>query len=406
MQGPADVATATSVVVARTPDELAAHVTAWESLVATAIEPNVFQEPWMVLAAWRAFGLGCNLRAVLIYGPDPRHSNAAHVLYGLFMLERLPRLNGLPVGVMTIWQHALAPLGTPLIRKDVGEPCLEALVEWVRSGPDRASLIQFLEYGAGGEFERLVTEFVNGRRLLAHMAYRYYRAHLVRGPDAETVLARAMSGGNRKELRRQARRLAETGTLEARALAPGDDPEPWLAQFLALERAGWKGEEQSALASEPARRAYFEAICRAAHAQERLLLTGLFLDGRAVAMKCSFLALPGAFAFKIAFDEGLARFSPGVQLELQNVADLHDVPGWSWMDSCARPRHFMIERLWPDRRAIATTILASGPAPGGLVVSVLPLLRWVYRTFIRRRPQGEAAAQSGASHEPDQHGTT
>jgi hypothetical protein len=66
----------------------------------------------------------------------------------------------------------------------------------------------------------------------------------------------------------------------------------------------------------------------------------------------------------------------------------------------------MIERLWPDRRAIATTILASGRAPGGLVVSVLPLLRWVYRTFIRRRPQGEAAAQSGASHEPDQHGTT
>ena len=387
-------------MIARTPDELAAHVEAWESLAAEAIEPNVFQEPWMLLPAWRAFGLGRNLRAVLIYGPDPKHPTAAHVLYGLFLLERLPRLREVPIAVLTMWQHPLAPLGTPLVRTGVGEPCLDALLAWVRTCPGRASLLQFLDYGAGGEFERLLTGFVNGRRLFAHVPYRFYRAHLFRGADAESVLARAMSGGNRKELRRQARRLGETGTVEARTLAAGEDLEPWLAQFLALERAGWKGEEQSALASDAARRAFFEAICRAAHARGRLMLLGLFLDGRPIAMKCSFLALPGSFAFKIAFDEQLARFSPGVQLELQNVAALHDLPGWSWMDSCASPRHFMIERLWPDRRAIATTVLASGRAPGGLVVSVVPLLRWIYRTFISRRPRSHAAAKSEASHEP------
>jgi hypothetical protein len=393
------VTTGTSVIVARTPDELAAHVAAWESLAAAAIEPNVFQEPWMLLAAWRAFGLGCNLRAVLIYGPDPKHPTAAHVLYGLFLLERLPRLQGVPIAVMTVWQHALAPLCTPLIRKDVGGPCLAALITWLRTGPDRASLVQFPEYGAGDAFEQLLTEFVNRGRLFAHVADRHYRANLLRGSDSETVLARAMSGGNRKELRRQARRLAETGTVEVRTLATGEDPEPWLAQFLSLERAGWKGEEASALASDAARREFFEAIFRAAHGRGRLMLLGLFLDGRPIAMKCSFLALPGSFAFKIAFDEQLARFSPGVQLELQNVAALHDMPGWSWMDSCASPRHFMIERLWPDRRAMATTILASGRAPGGLVVSGLPLLRWIYRTFIRRRPGSDAAAKSEASHE-------
>ena len=392
--------TGTSVEIARTPDELAAHIAAWESLAATAIEPNVFQEPWMLLPAWRAFGLGSNLRAVLIYGPDPKQPTAARVLYGLFLLERLPRLNGLPLAVMTMWNHVQGPLGTPLIRKEVGEPCLAALVAWLRTGPDRASLLQFFEYGAGGEFERLLTEFVNSRRMFACAAHRHYRAHLLRGADAETVLARAMSSGNRKELRRQARRLGETGSVEARALAAGEDPEPWLTQFLSLERAGWKGAEESALASDAARRAFFETVCRAAHAQGRLVLQGLFLDGRPIAMKCSLLALPGSFAFKIAFDEELARFSPGVQLELQHVLALHDLPGWHWMDSCAREKHFMIERLWPDRRAISTTILASGRAPGGLVVSVLPLLRWIQRTFIRRRPRGGEAATSEASHEP------
>ena len=392
--------TETSVVVARTPDELAAHVGAWESLVAAAIEPNVFQEPWILLAAWRAFGLGRNLRAVLIYGPDPNLPTAAHVLYGLFLLERVRQLEGLPIPVMTLWHHPLAPLGTPLVRRGVGAKCLAALVAWLRAGSDSASILRFAGCGGGEAFERLLTEFVNDRRLFWDVTDRYYRACLVRGADAESVLGRAMSSGNRKELRRQARRLGETGTVEMRALAAGEDPEPWLAQFLSLERAGWKGAEQSALASEAARRGFFEAICRAAHARGRLMLLGLFLDGRPIAMKCSFLALPGAFAFKIAFDEELARFSPGVQLELRNVAALHDLPGWSWMDSCASPSHFMIERLWSDRRAIATTILATGRAPGGLVVSVLPLLRWIYRTFIRRRPRSGAAATSEASHEP------
>jgi hypothetical protein len=379
-----------TLVIARHPDELAAHVEAWIALAAAAIEPNVFQEPWMLLPAWRAFGLDRGLWAVLVYGPNPAQPTGAHVLYGLFLLERVTRVEKIPVPAMTLWQHQHAFLGTPLIREGVGHECLAALVGWLRNGPARTPLVRFGEYGAGGAFERVLTEFINAGLVPNYTPLRDYRALLERGVDAETVLARAMSGGNRKELRRQSRRLGETGTLETRALAVGEDAEPWLGWFLALERAGWKGIERSALASDEAQRVFFESICRAAHAQGRLMLVGLFLDDRPIAMKCNFLALPGAFSFKIAFDEELARFSPGVQLELQNVATLHDMPGWAWMDSCARPGHFMIGRLWAGRRAIATTILATGRAPGSLVVSALPLLRWVYRTLTRPRRKRRA----------------
>ena len=44
----------------------------------------------------------------------------------------------------------------------------------------------------------------------------------------------------------------------------------------------------------------------------------------AVAMKCNFLSGAGSFAFKIAFDEAFARFSPGVQLEIDNVQAFHE----------------------------------------------------------------------------------
>jgi len=39
----------------------------------------------------------------------------------------------------------------------------------------------------------------------------------------------------------------------------------------------------------------------------------------------------------------------------------------------------MINRLFTSRRVIQTVVMATGHKPGGLIVSVLPLLRWSKR---------------------------
>ena len=70
---------------------------------------------------------------------------------------------------------------------------------------------------------------------------------------------------------------------------------------------------------------------------------------RAVAMKCNLIAGPAIFCFKIGHDASLARYSPGIQLELENVELFHRSDA-AWMDSCAQPDNAMINRLWPDRR--------------------------------------------------------
>src|SRR5262249_42281226 len=178
--------------------------------------------------------------------------------------------------------------------------------------------------------------------------------------DAETYLAAVLSTGNRKELRRQRKRLGELGRLEGVTPQPGGDAAARVARFPALEAAGWEGQEGTALGAHQVERDYFRAIAAAAHARGRLLLLALELDGRPVALKCNFLAGEGSFAFKIAFDENYARFSPGVQLELENVRELHARPGVRWMDSCAVAQHFMINRLWVDRRTIQTVVVAAG----------------------------------------------
>ena len=114
-------------------------------------------------------------------------------------------------------------------------------------------------------------------------------------------------------------------------------------------------------------------------------MLGLFLDGRPIALKCNFLSGPGGFTFKIAYDESLAKFSPGVLLELDNLEDVHRRPEIRWMDSCAMPGHFMIGRLWRERRTLQTLWISTSRWLGNPLLGAAPLLRAASRTMFPRK---------------------
>ena len=76
------------------------------------------------------------------------------------------------------------------------------------------------------------------------------------------------------------------------------------------------------------------------------------------------LAGDEAFSFKIAFDESLSRFSPGVQLEVAMVGEFHDRMPHARMDSCADSDNEMINRLWPDRRPLVSYAIPTSGATG------------------------------------------
>jgi hypothetical protein len=124
-------------------------------------------------------------------------------------------------------------------------------------------------------------------------------------------------------------------------------------------------------------------------------MLGLFLNGEPIALKVNLLSGRGSFGFKIAYDEQYARFSPGVQLELENVRVFHEETDLDWMDSCAVANHFMINRLWKHRRTIDHVLISTGGWRGNLAVGALPLVRAIKRT-IRR-----GAAQRPTAQHPD-----
>jgi CelD/BcsL family acetyltransferase involved in cellulose biosynthesis len=357
--------------VVRSLSALQEHLPALEDLAAAALEPNVFYEPLMVEPAVKSFGDGKALEIVCVYRPDPGMPGRRR-LTGFFPFERTSRYRGLPMSARRSFDHPHCFLGTPLVHRDDAGATFGILLEWLRRpGP---SLAELRGVAADGPVHQHLAQALHARRRPIWVE-RSSRALFEPALDADTYLRGAISGGALKEVRRKERRLAEQGRLSWRELAAGEDARPWLEQFLRLEASGWKGQERSALACREEERAFFESAALAAHARGRLMLLGLFLDAQPLALKCNFLAGDGGFAFKIAFDERYAGFSPGFLLEIDNVRRLHQ-RRLRWMDSCAEAEHAMINRLWPGRRTMATVLFATGRAPGTQLVSLMPLLKW------------------------------
>jgi CelD/BcsL family acetyltransferase involved in cellulose biosynthesis len=114
------------------------------------------------------------------------------------------------------------------------------------------------------------------------------------------------------------------------------------------------------------------------------MMLALRLDGVPVAIKLNVLGGGGGYAFKIAFDERFEKYSPGVLLELENIRRLHQRPDVLWMDSLATHGHSLAERVWSDKAAFASLLIAPGRLAGRLLLAARPMLRLAKRAA--RRP--------------------
>lgn len=369
------------------PAALAAHVSAWEDLAADALDPNPFYEPWMLLPALEAFGRGARLQFVLAYA---ERRGAPPLLCGFFPLERISSYRGLPVRHVRLWRYRHCFLGTPLVRRGYASQCLRGLAEWLAQDPRGAAAIEWREVTGDGRFFAALTAALDDHGASAFRSYRRERAMLCRLASGETYLERALPRASRGEFRRLERRLGDGAPIAYRMLENAAEAPRWIDDFLALEAAGWKGRAGSALACHEGG-LFFRRVAREAASRERLMMLALVRGERPIAMKCNFLAREGSFAFKIAYDESLAKFSPGALLELENIRAFHRMPALQWMDSCAEPEHFMVNRFWLDRRPLVDLIAATGRTHGNLVVSSLSLLHRVRRSL---RPAAPAAAAS------------
>ena len=339
----------------------------WRALAARAVEPNPFFEPQLVLPAAR--GLGTRPGSLLVVA-EPAGGDWAACL----PVRREARFHAHPGPALMTWLHAYALLGTPLMAPESLVPAWAAVLEHAARDP-LAAFLGLQQLGEDGPVAAALRDALRERGQRAYVHRRVTRAVLHRRGDRD-YLNPELGSGRRRELRRQRRQLEEQLGASLVVRDRAGDPAAVVA-FLELEAAGWKGREGTALAA-AGHGGWFAETAAGLAAAGRLQLLSLEAGDRVVAMKCNLLAGDTVFCFKIAYDERLARFSPGVQLELENIAVFHATPGAEFTDSCAVQENQMINRLWRDRRSVVTVLVPGRRAialPSRLVRGALRALR-------------------------------
>jgi CelD/BcsL family acetyltransferase involved in cellulose biosynthesis len=323
----------------------------WDALARRAAEPNPFGERWCVEAGLAAFDQADAVSLATLASDG--------VLVGLLPLIRRRSYAGYPLPHIGTWLHANGFCGAPLVAAGHEHAFWRGLLEWADGHAGTALFLHLEQLPADGPLYAALRDVCTAERRAAAVVHRLDRALLASDMSPQAYFDASLSAKKRKELRRQSARLAELGDVRFERRTDDRDLGAWIAAFLSLERRGWKGAAGSALACQPATAQFFEQALAGAAAHGRLERLTITLDGDPVAMLANFIAPPGAYSFKTAYDERFARFSPGVLLQRENL-DLLARGDIAWCDSCAAADHPMIERIWREKRRIVRISVAIG----------------------------------------------
>jgi len=334
----------------------------WRSLSARAIEPNVFYDPAFALAAAPVFGKGAG--ATLVWSATGR-------LMGLFPAHVGRGHAGVQSSTVG-WTHPYAPLGVPLVDRDEPDAVIEAWLDQLSQSNGLLALSYVPEQGPfAGMLDAVLKR--TGRR---HAAFGHHeRALLDPGAARAGYLDRAVSASKRKEIRRQRRRLEEVAPVTFTTST--SDIAAALKDFLVLEASGWKGMAGTAAANDPAVRAFMEGAVSGLAARGQARVDRMFLNGQPIAVCITLMSGNTAWCWKIAYSEGVSRYSPGVQLVFELTEKLLADQSIARTDSCATSGHPMIDHVWRERLAVSDRLVEVKPQaiPFGLTCKLEALRR-------------------------------
>jgi len=321
----------------------------WRDLVGRALEPNVFYDPAFALPAARVFG--ADVGAVLVW------SKTAPRLIGLFP-ARVERRYGV-MGTLTGWTHPYAPFGVPLVDREEAEAAIGAFLDHVEATPRFPKLLMLPLLARDGAFSTSLGRVLARRGGASASNGAHARALLA--PRRRENYLDHIAHKKLKELRRQRRRLEDTGALVHMA-ASGPAAAVALTDFMALEAAGWKGRAGGAARTNAATETFMREAVTALAAKGDARVDRLIHDGHPVAASITLRSGNAAWFWKIAYDEAFARSSPGVQLTLDLTHDLLADAALAQTDSCATAGHPMIDHLWKERLTLCDMLIAPSAA--------------------------------------------
>jgi CelD/BcsL family acetyltransferase involved in cellulose biosynthesis len=333
--------------------DLAGLVAEWRTLADRAIEPNAFYEPAFALAAARA--LAPDAGAVVVRGGEARR------LIGLFPCRIETRRYGIRLPLLSGWTHPYGPLGTPLVDRDAPTQAIAAFLDHVADDASLPKVLLMPYQVEDGPIAAIFAAVLAQRGGRIATFGRHQRALLAPTSERAGYLDASLGSKKRKELRRQRRRLDEAESVAFTLAREPADVATALEDFFALETQGWKGRAGTAAAQDAAIRQFVATAVAGLASQGQARVARFMRGDLAIAAGVLLTSGRGAWFWKVAYDEGVARASPGVQLTLDLSEAVLSNRAIDWCDSCATAGHAMIDSIWRERRTVTDQLIALEP---------------------------------------------
>lgn len=159
-------------------------------------------------------------------------------------------------------------------------------------------------------------------------------------------------------LDRYRRKMVRDLGADIRVVAPPEDLTTELETGLALQLAGWKGRQATAILSREDTARFYRRIVADFHALGLTRFSSIIVDGRPIAWEFQLLHQNRLWGMNGAIDEGFKKFSPGLVLKLALIErcfalglDAYEFIGgdedWKGKFATARRAHVDIELYRP-----------------------------------------------------------
>ncbi len=329
----------------------------WRDLAAHAIEPNVFYDPAFALAA--APLLGADVMAGLVWA-----SGTPRRLAGIFPVRIDRHRYAVSMSVLVAWTHPYAPLGTPLVHREMAEPVITAWLDHVAHDANLPDLVLMRLFAEEGPFAAALASVLARNGCEAKSFDRHQRALLAPGENRARYFERTWAAKRQRELRRQKRRLDELGNVRVAQADDGPELARSLDDFLALEAGGWKGRAGTAMLNNAGACQFMQQAVVKLGLEGKASIHRLLLDEKPIAASITLKSGNAAWGWKIAYDENFSAYSPGVMLLAAATETLLGDAAISHVDSCAVSTHPMINWVWGERLTVADCLITAGADAG------------------------------------------
>ena len=271
----------------------------------------------------------------------------------MFMPVRINKI-GIPrKRVLQVLSNEYMPLGVPLLDADCAGEAAETLLRLLADPKLKLpSIIDFTHLYKSAQSFQLLEKAAQSLGLNTRVSATHERAALIATQHDDGDFTNTLGKKRLRELARQRRKLEETGEVTFETAWTEDDVLDSFEGFMTLELKGWKGRRGTALYNHKKIASFSRQIVAELASQKGCQIFSM-KHGNKIIGALIMLGRDGRLVpWKMAFDEKMATYSPGMQIMLEATSALSDSETFVEADSLATADHWMMNRIWPDRITI------------------------------------------------------